>query len=144
MTERLIEARIDSLNKAAEEFLQATPQKTTFAFHGPMGAGKTTFIRALCQTLECQENPVSPSFSLINEYYSRKLNKKIHHIDLYRLKNTEEALALGIDDYINDAENINFIEWPELIETLLPPDAVHVYIEPSTDSVRTIRIVRHE
>jgi tRNA threonylcarbamoyladenosine biosynthesis protein TsaE len=112
------------------------------AFHGNMGSGKTTMIKTICSLAHCLENTVSPTFSLVNEYFSPLLKRKIYHSDLFRIETLEEALNLGIEDYIYDTESINFIEWPEIIEGLLPPDSLHVYFENESNTTRTIRIFK--
>jgi tRNA threonylcarbamoyladenosine biosynthesis protein TsaE len=141
MPEDIIIYESASIFFAAEQFLEKTSGYKVFAFHGQMGSGKTTFIKSLCTALKCAENTSSPTFSLINEYHAALLDTKIYHADLYRIENIEEALNIGIEDYINDAECINFIEWPEIIEGLLPADTVHVFIETVSDTQRTIRII---
>jgi tRNA threonylcarbamoyladenosine biosynthesis protein TsaE len=142
MTEHTITYRLNEINKAAKDFLLKTASHRIIAFHGPMGSGKTTFIAALCHALGCAENVSSPTFSIINEYYAASNGKKVCHADLYRLNSAEEALHTGIEDYLNDAECINFIEWPETIEELLPAgNTIHAFFEIVSDTERTIRIV---
>lgn len=109
-----------------------------FAFHGEMGSGKTTIIKQLCILLGSHDNFSSPSYSIVNEYLVEGTTEKIYHIDLYRLKNIDEALAIGIEEYIT-GESYCFIEWPELIEALLPTDVINVSIKPE-DNVREISI----
>ena len=109
---------------------------TVFAFHGEMGAGKTTFIRALCEVLGVDpEEANSPSFSIINEYRSDTTAELIYHFDLYRLESVEEALEIGVEDYF-DSGALCLLEWPERIEPLLPDDTVvvNITVDPATDS----------
>ena len=99
-----------------------------FAFNWQMGAGKTTLIKELCQQLGSHDNFSSPSYSIVNEYTIEGSNQKIYHIDLYRLKSIEEAIAIGIEEYLN-SENYCFIEWPGLIEPILSAETVSIAIE---------------
>lgn len=133
---------LEQLPKAAAEFADAMGDATVFAFHGDMGAGKTTFIRQLARELGVGEDLAvnSPSFSIINEYRSDTTGALIYHFDLYRLENIEEALDLGIEDYL-DSGAICFIEWPDVVEPLLPYETVDVKIEADpADNSRTLTI----
>ena len=119
---KTFEQTISSLTELPElsnAILQFSEGRKVFAFHGEMGSGKTTIIKQLCSQLGSQDNFSSPSYSIVNEYLIEGSREKIYHIDLYRLKNLEEALAIGIEDYIT-GESYCFIEWPDLIESLLP------------------------
>ncbi len=133
------EIKIDSLEalpQAAREFARLMGDNTVFAFHGEMGAGKTTFIRALCEVLGVDpEEANSPSFSIINEYRSDTTAELIYHFDLYRLESVEEALEIGVEDYF-DSGALCLLEWPERIEPLLPDDTVvvNITVDPATDS----------
>ena len=133
------EIKIDSLEalpQAAREFARLMGDNTVFAFHGEMGAGKTTFIRALCEVLGVDpEEANSPSFSIINEYRSYTTAELIYHFDLYRLESVEEALEIGVEDYF-DSGALCLLEWPERIEPLLPDDTVvvNITVDPATDS----------
>lgn len=133
------EIKIDSLEAlplAAREFARLMGDNTVFAFHGEMGAGKTTFIRALCEVLGVDpEEANSPSFSIINEYRSDTTAELIYHFDLYRLESVEEALEIGVEDYF-DSGALCLLEWPERIEPLLPDDTVvvNITVDPATDS----------
>lgn len=121
---------------AAREFAALMGDETVYAFYGDMGAGKTTFINALCRELGVQDDSTSsPSFAIVNEYRSDTTAELIYHFDLYRLEDIEEALDLGIEDYF-DSGALCLLEWPERIEPLLPDDVVRVRItvNPEDDS----------
>lgn len=129
---------INALERAAREFVQAMGDATVFAFRGPMGVGKTTFINAVCRALGVEADETSsPTFALINEYRSDTTAELIYHMDLYRLENVEEALDMGIEDYL-DCGAVCLIEWPELVEELLPEDAVMVDIAEMPDGSRRL------
>lgn len=120
---------IASLPAAAKDFISLMGDQTVYAFHGEMGVGKTTFIRALVEQLGVDpEEANSPSFSIINEYRSDTTAELIYHFDLYRLESVEEALEIGVEDYF-DSGALCLLEWPERIEPLLPDDTVIVKIE---------------
>ena len=114
-----------------------------FAFYGEMGVGKTTFIRAICEALGVRETVTSPTFAIVNEYLIEDLSsslKKVFHFDFYRIRRLSEAYDMGFEDYL-DSGHVCFIEWPELVEELLPEDTVNVTIkEDSTDHTRTVTI----
>lgn len=130
---------LEALPQAAREFAANMGDNTVFAFYGDMGAGKTTFINALCQVLGVDpEDTASPTFALINEYRSETTAELIYHFDFYRVETLEEALELGIEDYF-DSGAICLIEWPERIAAALPADTVHVRITvDDDDDSRTI------
>lgn len=117
---------IDALPQAATEFLQALSGKRIFAFHGELGAGKTSFIKALCTRLGVKDAMSSPSFSLVNEYHGKDGNP-VYHFDLYRLRKAEEAFDIGFEEYLYSG-NYCFVEWPEKAEEFLPEETVHVFI----------------
>lgn len=130
---------INSLNeigKAAQEFVAAMGDRTVFAFYGKMGAGKTTFIKAVCEELGVEDVINSPTFAIVNEYVDGK-GEPIYHFDFYRIKNQQEVLDIGYEDYVYSG-NVCFMEWPELIENLLPDDAVKVTIEEEMDGSRKV------
>ena len=123
--------KIDSLEKiqeAAHQFVASMGDNTVFAFYGKMGAGKTTFIKAICQELGVTDNITSPTFAIVNEYRSDIAGELIYHFDFYRIKKLEEVYDMGYEDYFYRGA-ICFIEWPELIEDLLPGNTVKVSIK---------------
>lgn len=130
---------VDRLAEAAREFAALMGDETVYAFYGDMGAGKTTFINALCRELGVEDDPTSsPSFAIVNEYRSDTTAELIYHFDLYRLEDIEEALDLGIEDYF-DSGALCLLEWPERIEPLLPDDVVKVRITvDSADDSRSL------
>ncbi len=129
--------RLVHLEKVAEELLSHFEGNRIFAFYGGMGAGKTTFIQAICRLLGSEDNITSPSFAIINEY-TTSFNQIIYHFDFYRIKNPEEAFDLGYEDYFYSG-NYCLIEWPGKIKYLLPGHHVEVTIETTGEDVRTIR-----
>src|SRR5574344_2332965 len=129
---------LDKISDAAREFIIQMGDDTVFAFYGKMGAGKTTFIKALCKELGVNDEVNSPTFSLINEYRCETTSELIYHFDFYRIKKLEEVFDLGYEDYFYSGA-LCFIEWPELIEELLPGDAVKVYIDENEDGSRSIK-----
>ena len=132
--------RIESLEKiseAAREFVSAMGDARVFAFYGQMGAGKTTFIKAVCEELGVADTITSPTFAIINEYHAH--DDVIYHFDFYRIKKLEEVYDMGYEDYFYSGF-LCFIEWPELIEELLPEDAVKVSIKENPDGSRTVTL----
>lgn len=132
-------ATLADLPKAADLFIKTMGDATVYAFKGEMGAGKTTFINALCHRLGVDDVTNSPSFAIINEYRSDSTAELIYHFDLYRLENIDEALDLGIEDYF-DSGALCLLEWPERITDILPDDTVNVEIKVNPDNSRTIII----
>lgn len=129
---------IDSIREAARQFVAATGENTVFAFYGKMGAGKTTFIKAVCEELGVEDVITSPTFAIVNEYRSDTTGELIYHFDFYRIKKIEEVYDMGYEDYFYSGA-LCFIEWPELIEELLPEEAVKVTIEEDADGSRIVR-----
>ena len=136
-----MELKINSLEEigaVAEEFVRLAMQEdTVFAFNGQMGAGKTTFIKALCEALGVSETVTSPTFSIVNEYRADETGELIYHFDFYRIKKLEEAYDMGCEDYFYSGA-VCFIEWPELVEDLLPGNTVWVDIRVNDDETRTL------
>ena len=133
--------QLDQIGKAAKEFVAAMGDHTIFAMYGKMGAGKTTFVKAICEELGVEDVITSPTFAIINEYTTHSTlhtpHSTIFHFDFYRIKKLEEVYDMGYEDYFYSGA-LCFIEWPELIEEVLPEDAVKVTITEQTDGSRTI------
>ena len=125
---------IAQIDEAARQFVGQIGDRRVFAFYGGMGAGKTTFIKAVCEELGVQDVITSPTFAIVNEYAGRET---IYHFDFYRIKKLEEVYDMGYEDYFYSG-SLCFIEWPELIEELLPEDAVKVSIVEQEDSSRIV------
>lgn len=130
---------IDGLQQAAHDFVAQMGDRTVFAFYGKMGAGKTTFIKAICQALGITDVVNSPTFSIVNEYRAEPTGELVYHFDFYRIKKLEEVYDMGYEDYFYSGA-VCLIEWPELIEELLPADAVKVGIEEQADGSRKVAI----
>ena len=130
---------LDGLDRAAAEFLQAIGDKRLVAFYAPMGAGKTTFITAVCKALGVREDAVSsPTFAIINEYLTAA-GEPLYHFDFYRIERPEEALDIGLYDYL-DSGSLCLMEWPENIEPLLPPETLRARIVVEPDGSRTLTL----
>lgn len=129
---------LDSIHQTAKEFIAAMGDNKVFLFYGSMGAGKTTFIRAICEELGVKESINSPTFAIINEYKSGN-GDPIFHFDFYRINKEEEAFDFGYEDYFYSG-NLCFVEWPEKIINLLPDDAVKVSIQEIPDGSREVVI----
>ncbi len=129
----------DTIHETAKQFLAATKDMgTCFAFYAPMGAGKTTFIKAICEELGVEDVITSPTFAIVNEYTDGE-GAPVYHFDFYRIKKMEEVYDMGADDYFYSG-NRCFMEWPELIEEALPEDVVKVTITPQPDGSREVII----
>jgi tRNA threonylcarbamoyladenosine biosynthesis protein TsaE len=126
---------IDTIRESAREFIQNIGEHKVFAFYGKMGAGKTTFVKAICEELGVEDVITSPTFAIVNEYEAH--DQSIFHFDFYRIKRLEEVYDMGYEDYFYSGA-LCFIEWPELIEDLLPEDAVKVTITENTDGTRSV------
>lgn len=127
-----------SLARAAHEFVARMGDETVYAFTGEMGAGKTTFINALCKELGVEDDPTgSPTFAIVNEYRSDTTAELIYHFDLYRIENLEQAFDIGMEDYL-DSGALCFIEWPDRVDDILPDDTVRVNIEVLPDGSRKL------
>ena len=130
---------VRQLNKVAERIVANAGDIKVWFFKGDLGAGKTALIQEICKILDVEDVVVSPSFALVNVYNNGKDKKEIYHIDLYRLKNTEEAIDLGIEDYLYSG-NYCFIEWPQIIEDIAPGVYLEIEMEILPDSKRKIKI----
>lgn len=136
-----MEIRIETLgeiNLAARKFLDEMGENCIFAFYGRMGAGKTTFIKAVCEAMGVTDVVASPTFAIVNEYADGR-GQPVYHFDFYRIKNLREAYDIGCEDYFYSGRPC-FIEWPELVEELLPEETIAVRIEVGDDESRTITI----
>jgi tRNA threonylcarbamoyladenosine biosynthesis protein TsaE len=130
---------LDNIREAAKQFIAAMEDNTVFAFYGKMGAGKTTFIKAICEELGVTDVINSPTFAIVNEYRSDETGELIYHFDFYRIKKLDEVYDMGYEDYFYSGA-LCFIEWPELVEEVLPGDAVKVIIEEMEDGIRSVRL----
>lgn len=128
---------IDDINEVARQFVDQMGDHKIFAFYGKMGAGKTTFIKAMCEELGVTDVINSPTFAIVNEYMDGK-GEAIYHFDFYRIKRVEEVYDIGFDEYIYSG-NLCLMEWPELIEQLLPEETVRIDIMENPDGTRVIR-----
>ena len=134
---------IEHIRAAAREFINHIGDHRVFAFYGKMGAGKTTFVKAICEELGVDDVITSPTFAIINEYSIDKVQsskfkvQSIYHFDFYRIKKLEEVYDMGYEDYFYSGA-LCFIEWPELIEEILPDDAVRVSISEQEDGSRLV------
>ena len=137
----IVKYSLKNITEAANQFWQQANGKRVFAFHGVMGAGKTTFIHALCDAKGVKDVVGSPTFSIVNEYFFSEdgMTKKIFHIDLYRLSGETEAMQTGVEDCLYN-DHICFVEWPDKAPNLLPDDTVHVFIETVNDDTRIVTI----
>lgn len=128
---------LDEINQVAKKILHEKPKKVIL-FHGVMGVGKTTLIKALAKELGVNDATSSPTFSIVNEYQADD-NLMLYHFDMYRLKSEVEALDMGIDDYLYSG-NWCFIEWAEKIPNLLPEDYSTIHLSQSVDGKRNLRL----
>ena len=144
---------LEHIREAAREFINQIGDHRVFAFYGKMGAGKTTFVKAICEELGVEDVITSPTFAIVNEYttssnpsqggelssspWGRLGEVPIYHFDFYRIKKLEEVYDMGYEDYFYSGA-LCFIEWPELIEEVLPDDAVRVHIEEQPDGSRLV------
>jgi tRNA threonylcarbamoyladenosine biosynthesis protein TsaE len=134
---------IDKYRTTASEIIEQFPNERIFAFIGNLGAGKTTFIKELCACFDIEPKLVSsPTFSIINEYLSPKLNSELYHMDFYRIEDESEAEEIDLYDYL-DSGKYCFIEWPSQIKNLLPENYVQVEIQVKKDQRRSLRIFRY-
>lgn len=129
---------LEEINAVAKEFLSLVGDKRVFALHGAMGVGKTTFVKAICDTMGVEDTINSPTFAIVNEYHTPK-EEIIYHFDFYRIDDVQEAYDFGYEDYFF-SNAMCFIEWPEKIESILPEDTVVVLFEEEADGTRLITI----
>lgn len=129
---------LDARPEAAREFINSLGDRTVVTFKGEMGAGKTTFINEVCRQLGVETDATSsPTFALVNEYRSDTTAELIYHFDLYRLEDFDEALDMGIEDYL-DCGALCLIEWPDIIDPILPNDVVEVSLTVAPDGTRLL------
>jgi tRNA threonylcarbamoyladenosine biosynthesis protein TsaE len=131
-----IKFKEEDIKQAAKQFVEGMGENTVFAFYGKMGAGKTTFIKAVCEELGVDDTVTSPTFAIVNEYEAAN-GRPIYHFDFYRIKKVSEAYDMGCEEYFYSGHPC-FIEWPELIEEVLPEETVNVTIEALPDGERRL------
>ena len=130
---------LDQIHEAARQFIEAMGDNTVFALYGKMGAGKTTFIKAVCEELGVSDVITSPTFAIVNEYRSDIAGELIYHFDFYRINDVREAYDFGYEEYFYSGD-LCLVEWPEKIEQLLPDNAMTVRITVDSDTARTFEI----
>ena len=135
---KLVLNNLSDIDIIAKKFVENMGNRKVFAFYGEMGAGKTTFIKAICGALGVTETITSPTFAIVNEY-EKEEGEPIFHFDFYRIKDIDEAYDFGYEDYFYSG-NICFIEWPQLVEPLLPENVVKVQIVIEDNEQRTILV----
>ena len=133
---------LEDYPQAAREFIGQMQGARIFAFYGKMGSGKTTLIKSICEELGVEASINSPTFAIVNEYEDRE-QRTIFHFDFYRIKSLEEVYNMGYEEYVY-SDAICFMEWPELIEELLPEETTKVYIEENSEGEREVRILFNE
>lgn len=129
---------LSEIDATAKELLGQTGKYKVFAFHGEMGAGKTTLINALCRAMEVEDIVSSPTFSIINQYKTKN-GETVYHMDLYRVKDENEAINAGVEDCLYSG-NICLVEWPDKATGILPDDTLHLYITSIADNTRKLKI----
>ena len=140
---------LETIRESAREFIRNIGNRRVFAFYGKMGAGKTTFVKAICQELGVDDVITSPTFAIVNEYEATGAEDNsslftlhtslIYHFDFYRIKRLEEVYDMGYEEYFYSGA-LCFIEWPELIDDILPDDAVRVTITEQPDGSRIVTL----
>ena len=136
MSNEILIKSLEDLDRAAGEFLQQIGESRLVAFYAPMGAGKTTFITALCNRLGVEDAVCSPTFTIVNEYLSAT-GDSVYHFDFYRITKPSEALDIGLEDYLYSG-SLCLMEWPENVEELLPEETLRVNIRVNDDLSRTV------
>lgn len=136
ITMKLTIKNIDTIHETAREFINEIGEHRVLAFYGKMGAGKTTFIKALCEEMGVEDVITSPTFAIVNEYTDGEQNP-VYHFDFYRIKKLEEVYDMGYEEYFYSGD-LCLMEWPELIEDLLPEDTLRVTISENEDGQRTV------
>ena len=143
MSEHIISiGSLEEYPQAAREFIRFMEKGRIFAFYGKMGSGKTTFIKSICEELGVEDTINSPTFAIVNEYEDRKQNT-IFHFDFYRIKSVAEVYNMGYEEYFY-SDAFCFMEWPELIEELLPEETIRVDIQENEDGTRTVKVTIDE
>lgn len=133
---KVIIKNLEDIDRAAKEFLELTAGEYLYAFYGSMGAGKTTFISALCRACGVEDEVSSPTFTIVNEYKTSQYDS-IYHFDFYRIDSICEVIDIGIEEYwFSDGRC--FMEWPEKVEEILPEETLRVYITTLEDGSRQI------
>lgn len=136
MQNKIIINGIEDISRAAAEFIRLIGDNKIIAFYGSMGAGKTTFITALCASLGVEDVVNSPTFTIVNEYCTSS-GEPVYHFDFYRIKSLEEVMDMGFEEYVY-SENLCLMEWPEMLGELLPEEALKVSISEQEDGTRLI------
>ena len=143
MSEHIISiGTLEEYPQAAREFIRFMKKGRIFAFYGKMGSGKTTFIKSICEELGVEDTINSPTFAIVNEYEDREQNT-IFHFDFYRIKSIAEVYNMGYEEYFY-SDAFCFMEWPELIEELLPEETIRVDIQENEDGTRTVKVTIDE
>lgn len=130
--------KLEEINDVASQFIDYVGDKTIFALYGPMGVGKTTFVKAIAASLGVTDDVSSPTFAIVNEYRTKN-NEAVYHFDFYRVNNISEALDFGYEEYFFSGSRC-FIEWPEKIEELLPEGIVNCYFSENADGSRELNV----
>jgi len=133
--------KLEELDEVAEQLLK-NGYPGVWCFHGEMGSGKTTLIKSICHKLGVTSAMTSPTFSIVNEYTNHE-NKKVYHFDFYRLKKEVEAYDIGVEEYFESGQYC-FVEWPEVVPSLIPPRHIDIWLADAGQDTRTIAYTRYE